>query len=74
MANAKETPVDKGADNEPVKPPEYQRFEEVLKKVIKAPPMRKAINHLHMCQIGGSIPTFSEAIGWSQLHESIISL
>jgi len=24
------------------KPPEYKRFEEVLKKVIKAPPMRKS--------------------------------
>jgi hypothetical protein len=32
--------TDKGAGAKPVKPEEYQRFEEVLKKVIKAPPMR----------------------------------
>ena len=34
---------DKGAAKEPKpkKPLEYHRFEEVLKKVIKAPPMKK---------------------------------
>lgn len=34
---------DKGAAKEPKpkKPLEYRRFEEVLKKVIKAPPLRK---------------------------------
>jgi len=37
---------DKGAAKETVKtkkPPEYQRFEDVLKKVIKAPPMKKRV-------------------------------
>jgi hypothetical protein len=37
MAESKKTP-DKGAGTE--RPPEYQRFEDVLKKVIKAPPMK----------------------------------
>ena len=39
MSDAK----DKGAEKEqkPKKPLEYRRFDEVLKKVIKAPPMRK---------------------------------
>jgi hypothetical protein len=34
---------DKGAAKEPKakKPPEYRRFEDVLKKVIKAPPMKR---------------------------------
>jgi hypothetical protein len=34
---------DKGAGKEPKtkKPSEYRRFEDVLKKVIKAPPMKK---------------------------------
>ena len=34
---------DKGAVKEPKtkKPPEYRRFEDVLKKVIEAPPMKK---------------------------------
>ena len=26
----------------PKKPPEYRRFEDVLKKVVKAPPMKKS--------------------------------
>jgi hypothetical protein len=35
---------DKDAAKKPKakKPPEYRRFEEVLKQVIKAPPMRKS--------------------------------
>lgn len=35
---------DKAEAKEPKakKPPEYRRFEEILKKVIKAPPLRKA--------------------------------
>jgi hypothetical protein len=35
---------DKGAAKEPKsnKPLEYRRFEDVLKKVIKAPPMKRA--------------------------------
>ena len=35
---------DKGAEKEPKpkKPLEYRRFEEVLKKVIKAPPMKRS--------------------------------
>lgn len=43
MSNAKEKP-DKGAgkDMKPEKPVEYRRFEEVLKKVIKAPPLKKS--------------------------------
>jgi hypothetical protein len=40
MSEAKQKP-DKDAGKEAVKPPEYRRFEDVLKKVIKAPPMKK---------------------------------
>jgi hypothetical protein len=37
---------DKGAAKKPKakKPPEYRRFEDILKKVIKAPPLRKSGN------------------------------
>ena len=34
---------DKGAGGKPAKPEEYQRFEDILKKVIKAPPMKHLI-------------------------------
>ncbi len=41
MAKAKDKPADRDVAKEAVKPPEYQRFEDVLKKVIKAPPMKR---------------------------------
>lgn len=40
MAKPKQQDMAEVKENKPKKPPEYRRFERLLKQVIKSPPMR----------------------------------
>lgn len=45
MPEQEEKAEDKGQKTKPKKPLEYRRFEEILRKVIKAPPLKRPTTH-----------------------------
>lgn len=46
---------EKGAGGKPAKPEEYTRFEDIIKKIIKGPPLQKKAEKVKSASYSGSI-------------------